>query len=153
MVKKVLIIIFLVFVVGAGLYLTRYQKPLFGNLDDYFARRAPVLQNSRELPKQTAEEADVTIEATPVMFSSVGVDFTVRFTTHSVDLDFNLLEKAELQDNKGRSFRPVSWDGGRGGHHLFGTLKFPSFNEKISFMKLIIKDVPGVSERIFEWKI
>lgn len=151
--KKVLVVIFLGILAAIGLYVTRYQKPLFGNLDDYFARQTPAAQSPPALQKQSVEEADVTVEATPVMFSSAGVDFTIRLTTHSVDLDFNLLEKADLQDDRGRVIRPVSWDGGRGGHHLFGTLKFPSFNEKTSSIKLIIKDVDGVPERIFEWKI
>lgn len=153
MVNKVLIIIFLGFLAVIGLYVTRYQKPVFGNLDSYFAGKIPTLQNSQELQKQSAEETDVTVEVTPVMFSSAGVDFTIRFTTHSVDLDFNLLEKAELQGNKVKTLQPISWDGGKGGHHLFGNLKFPSFNEKTSSMKLIIKDVAGVPKRIFEWKL
>lgn len=135
------------------LYLTRYQKPLFGNLDGYFAGKASILQSSPGLQKQSREEASVTVEATPVMFSSAGVDFTVAFTTHSVDLDFNFLEKAELQGDKGRTLNPISWDGGKGGHHLSGSLKFPPFNETTSSMKLIIKDVAGVSQRVFEWKI
>lgn len=151
--RKILITTALGLLLVIILYLTRYQKALFGSLDEYFAGKAPIPQNSRGLQKQSAEEADVTVEATPVMFSSAGVDFTIRLTTHSTDLDFNLLEKAELQGDKGKTLKPTSWDGGKGGHHLFGNLKFPSFNEKTSSMKLIINDVAGVPQRIFEWKL
>lgn len=148
--QKILIIVIVGLLLVIILYLTRFQKPLFGNLDGYFGRQGPPLGN---LQKQSGEEGDVAIDATPVMFSSAGVDFSVRFTTHSLDLDFDLLEKTELQNDKGETLKPVSWDGGKGGHHLSGNLKFPSFNERVSLMRLVIKDVAGVSQRIFEWKI
>lgn len=151
--KKIIIITILVVLVVIVLYLTRYQKPLFGNLDGYFAGKAALSQSSPRLQKQSSEEGDVAVEAAPIMVSSAGVDMTVRLTTHSVDLDFDLLEKAQLRDDNNHALSPISWDGGRGGHHLFGTLKFPSFNEKTSAMKLIIKNVAGVQERIFEWKL
>lgn len=55
-----------------------------------------------------------------------------------------------IRDNKGDMIKPESWDGGIGGHHLGGTMKFPKFDDSTGF-ELVIQDIVGVKERVLKW--
>ncbi len=48
----------------------------------------------------------------------------------------------------------VSWDGpAPGGHHASGTLSFPGLGAETRSFRLVLKDLYGVPERIFEWQL
>ncbi len=76
--------------------------------------------------------------------------FTIALNTHSGSLDYDLKELAYVRDNNGKIYKPLEWEGGTGGHHLKGLLKFPEFDDKNGF-ELVVKDVAGVKERTFKW--
>lgn len=98
-----------------------------------------------------SSQASIDVEVTPLSISTTGTDFKVRLTTHSGSLDFDLLKQSVL--NVGiQKLKPLSWDGGGGGHHLLGTLKFPGYPADSKSIKLVISGV-GVPERNFEWNI
>lgn len=91
-------------------------------------------------------EAGVTITVVNIGNGS----FDVKLDTHSGSLDYEMTTISYIRDSKGNIIKPDSWDGGIGGHHLEGILKFQKFDESAGF-ELIIQNVAGVKERILKW--
>lgn len=91
-------------------------------------------------------EAGVTITAVNLGNNT----FDVKLDTHSGSLDYEIAKISYIRDSKGNTIKPESWDGGIGGHHFEGTLKFPKFDDSAGF-ELVIQDVAGVKERILKW--
>ena len=91
-------------------------------------------------------EAGVTITAVYLDNNA----FDVKLDTHSGSLDYEMAKISYIRDSKGNIIKPESWDGGIGGHHFEGTLKFPQFNDRTGF-ELVIQGVAGVNERILKW--
>lgn len=85
------------------------------------------------------------------------LDFDVSLDTHSVDLNMNLVDLASLKTNIGVMVDAIIWDGPPGGHHVNGTLSFPSTLDDsdllvdVSAIELTIIDL-DVSERVFIWE-
>jgi len=149
---KVLLVVGIVFLGSGLLFFVRGKRALIGGLDGWLAAKSPYSSGKTSiLETQTGSVGDVTIEATPKSFSLSGIDFDVKFTTHSVDLDFDLVEGSSLISASGEKLKPISWDGGRGGHHLSGSLKFPPFSREVKSMKLTLTDISAGPERNFEW--
>lgn len=101
---------------------------------------------------QTNEEGEVGVSVTPLLFSKDASKFSVVLTTHSVELDYSLKEVSVLADDQKNEYRALSWDGGRGGHHLKGTLVFPAFAKNTKAVKLVIRGIEGV-DRMFRWEV
>ncbi|KCZ72403.1 hypothetical protein ANME2D_00830 [Candidatus Methanoperedens nitroreducens] len=76
--------------------------------------------------------------------------FNINLDTHSGSLDYEMDKVAFIRDSKGNIIKPEVWDGGIGGHHFSGTLRFPEFDDSAGF-ELVIQDVADVKERIFRW--
>lgn len=106
-----------------------------------------------EYPKQENQEAEVTVEVTPLKLSSKeDTGFAIVLNTHSVNLDMSLKDMSVLEDDKGNIYNPISWSGETGGHHAEGKLIFPPFSKDAKFVKLTIKQIGGV-DRIFKWDL
>jgi len=113
--------------------------------------------------KRVDKEGNLTIEVTPLNLKADGdtLDFKVVLNTHSVDLSFDLAAKAVLQDDQGRQVQATSWDGGRGGHHLDGTLSFPGRDStgaalvgpNTRYLEVLIHGVADVPQRVFRWEL
>lgn len=106
---------------------------------------------SKSFETKTDVQAEVEINVTPSLLGEQ-LNFEVQMTTHSVELDQDLMTAAVLTDSRGREYKPLSWDGGVGGHHLSGTLSFkkiPSVEEPIL---LKIEGIGGVT-RTFVWQL
>ncbi|HET7271065.1 MAG TPA: hypothetical protein VFI90_08245 [Rubrobacter sp.] len=110
---------------------------------------------------RTSEGGEVTVAAT-WKGRSAGPVFEVAMDTHSVDLDgYDLKKLAVLRTGGGEEVRPSAWDAPKGGHHREGTLAFPKrtpggsriIGPDTRRIELIIRDVAGVPERRFEWKL
>lgn len=95
---------------------------------------------------QAKTEAGVTVTARYLGDYS----FQIRMDTHSSSLDYKMANISYIRDSRGNIIKPQSWDGGIGGHHLSGTLKFPKFDDSAGF-ELVIENVTGVKERVFKW--
>ncbi len=108
-----------------------------------------------ELPEKTNSENAATITAKPVDFGfGTPVKFYITLTAHQGSLDYDMAKVSVLLDAEGNSYQPVSWDGSPpGGHHRSGTLTFPALRGKTGNMKLIIKGIYNVPERLFEWTL
>lgn len=105
-------------------------------------------------PTQTNSEGGLLIEVTPKNLTMGNpAQFEVKFTTHVGNLEFDLTKQAVLFDDKNDQYAPTQWTGGAGGHHIEGELSFPAIPAETKNTKLIIKDVYGVPERVFEWRL
>jgi len=107
-----------------------------------------------DLSAKINSENSVSIEVEPIDFSfNKPIRFDVSISTHQGSLDFDLTKISHLEDDKGNIYQPLSWEGSPpGGHHRSGTLIFPGLSAKIRFIKLIIKNVNNVPERVFKWE-
>lgn len=81
----------------------------------------------------------------------------VSMNTHSVDLDqYDLSGLSVLTDDSGKDYAPISWSAPAGGHHRQGALSFPipdSLKQgQAEYLKLIVRGVAGVEQRVFEWR-
>ncbi len=108
-----------------------------------------------DLSTKINSENFVSIEIKPIDFSfNKPLKFDVSMNTHQGSLDSDLTKISFLEDDKGNIYQPLSWEGSPpGGHHRSGTLSFPRLSEKTRFIKLIIKNVYNVPERVFKWKL
>ncbi len=108
-----------------------------------------------DLSTKINSENFVSIEIKPIDFSfNKPIKFDVSMNTHQGSLDSDLTKISFLEDDKGNIYQPLSWEGSPpGGHHRSGTLSFPRLSEKTKFIKLIIKNVYDVPERVFKWEL
>jgi len=109
-------------------------------------------QALKNLPTKTDNQGGVSFEITPLSFSFENpIKFEIKINTHSVSLDFDLVETSILEDNFGDKYQPLKWDGSSpGGHHRSGILVFPPLDSKAKKVKLTIQDT---YLRIFEWEL
>lgn len=97
----------------------------------------------------STQSGDVLIELTPHTFANGKLNIDFSANTHSVDLSqFDLMQITTLEYD-GNVIKPVSAPS-LSGHHNSGTLVFDTGKELKTF-KIIIKDIPDVEERVFEW--
>ena len=96
----------------------------------------------------TRENSEAGVTITAVYLGNN--EFDIKLDTHSGSLDYELAKISYIHDSKGNIIKPESWDGGIGGHHFEGILKFPKFDDSAGF-ELVIQDVAGVKERGLKW--
>ena len=98
----------------------------------------------------STQSGDVLIELTPreIKDGKLNVDFAAN--THSVDLSqFDLMQITTLE--YGDSSKSPESAPTLSGHHTSGTLAFDTGKEIKNF-RIIIKGIPAVEERVFEWQ-
>jgi len=102
---------------------------------------------------QSDSQAEVTVEVTPKKLGPGEEEniFEAKFTTHSIDLDFDFAQISVLTDDLGNNYQPLRWEGGRGGHHLTGQIVFPKINSKAKKVTLTIR-IDG-EEKVFTWNL
>ena len=75
-------------------------------------------------------------------------------STHSVELNYDIVKLSTLKDGMGREYQALKWNGDPPvGHHRSGVLEFPAIAKGTKSITLYIKNIAGVPERIFEWKL
>ncbi|MEE8431347.1 MAG: hypothetical protein V3S16_08865 [Candidatus Desulfatibia sp.] len=105
--------------------------------------------------RKSSSENKVKVVVSPVQLASGRTaKFEVRMTTHSVELNQDIVAVSTLKDNNGHKYRPLRWTGSPpGGHHREGVLEFPAIEGNPNTVTLFIRDIAGVPQRIFEWKL
>jgi hypothetical protein len=106
------------------------------------------------------EQGAVVFEVTPLNLGTPAdtLDFDVAMNTHSVDLGMDLAALSTLSTDNGVVVQASKWDAVPGGHHVEGTLIFPSAQDGTSILEgaskltLTIVDVDAPS-RVFEWEL
>lgn len=102
-----------------------------------------------------SEGGNVTVIVTPQeLGTGKPAVFQIVFDTHSVNLDSDVAQASALRDDQGNTYGTPAWKGDPpGGHHRKGTLSFPTPLKQIPAISLILKDIAGVQERTFVWKL
>lgn len=108
-----------------------------------------------DLAAKANEAKGVSIKVEPMAFAfGKPVRFRIYLNTHSGSLDVDLTKDAVLADDTGTVYRATGWEGSPpGGHHRNGVLSFPEVGAQAQSLKLTIKDVSGVPERVFQWTL
>lgn len=110
--------------------------------------------SSQKWETKTEEQASVTVVVTPIDLSPDSKEwkFDVGMNTHSVELDQDMTKIAVLVDDKGKEYKPISWDGPIGGHHREGVL---IFNEVTPTPKSVELKISGIGDvvRSFTWQL
>ena len=110
---------------------------------------------------RTNEGGQITIQVT-WQGRNAGPVFTVEMDTHTVNLDgYDLQRLAVLRVDQGQEIQPGGWKAPTGGHHRSGILSFPAttasgtsvIKPDTRSIKLIIRNVGDVPERIFTWTL
>ena len=108
-------------------------------------------------PKKTAEKGGVNVSVIPLNLGAGGaasIDFQLVMDTHAGALPTDMIAFAKLVGEGGVETPPFAWTGGRGGHHLSGTLSFPSVVRKEGgSLSLTLKKVDGRNDIHFEWRV
>lgn len=112
---------------------------------------------------QLAEAGAVTIKVTPLNLQdaqAASLDFDVVLDTHSANLDFDLAKNATLQAGDAQVVASAWKTPDRKGHHVEGTLSFPTTNAagqslltSAKTVSLVLKGLPGNLERTFTWNL
>ena len=106
------------------------------------------------------EQGAVVFEVTPLNLGTPAdtLEFQVSMNTHSVDLSMDLAVLSTLSTDTGVSVQASKWDAIPGGHHVSGTLIFPSAQDGKSILEgtskltLTIDNVDAPS-RVFDWEL
>lgn len=104
---------------------------------------------------QSNRQNSVRVDVQPVQLKpGQPVKFEIRLNTHSEDLGQDLIAVSALEDNNGRKYRPIDWDGSPpGGHHRQGVLAFPALDGTPASITLVIRDIAAIPARIFKWSL
>ncbi len=125
---------------------------LFFSISSNRSTTTPTVVQESTYKTEASNKAAVTVQVTPETLNpgSPAV-FKVEMNTHSVDLNYDIVNLAQIADDSGITYKPTSWTGGKGGHHIEGILTFPSLarSKKIT---LIIRGIDNES-RIFSWNL
>lgn len=115
----------------------------------------PIQQTGPELTQSESVGA-VAVDVTPVALNAgESPKFKVVFTTHSVELDFNIEAVANLTDDRGNIINSPKWAGSPpGGHHRSGELSFgDSLGPDARSVTLAFKNIAGVPTRTFTYEL
>lgn len=131
------------------LYENSPERPLDGSI---------ISSDWPDLEARLDTQGAIAVSVTPINLdqTSATIDFLVALDTHSVNLSMDLATLATLATDQGLTVLGASWDGGVGGHHVSGTLSFPSsinghpLREGASQFVLVIRDLDA-AERSFVW--
>jgi len=105
--------------------------------------------------RQSSNAAMVRVDVVPVQLTAgQTAKFEIRMNTHSVPLEYDLVAASLLKDGQGREYKPLDWNGSPpGGHHRSGILEFPAVAQGTQTVTLYIKNIAGIPERSFQWKV
>ena len=98
--------------------------------------------------KKKNSESTVTVDLTP-KFENGKLYVDIEINTHTVDLSQYDLKDIVALEFEGKSIKPVSAPK-LSGHHNSVQLIF-DVGKELSNFKIIVKDLPDIQERVFEW--
>lgn len=150
--KTIVTILILIGVAGLLFYVTRENSatPPANQAADQSA------VNGKSLEAKINEEGSVKVKITPMDVSPVSSTwkFNIVLDTHSVELDYDLIKTVSLFDERGKEYKPVSWEGaGPGGHHRDGSLIFNAVTPPPKEIEIRVLNVGEVAIRSFVWQL
>ena len=97
----------------------------------------------------------VTFKVKPEIIPNESINIFISMDTHSVNLNFNMVEIASLSSADGKLIYPNSWTGSsEGGHHREGYLTFRYYTDNLKELELLVTP-PGrkFKEMRFQWEL
>ena len=73
-------------------------------------------------------------------------------STHSVELDQDMIKVTVLVDDSGKEYKPIAWEGPTGGHHREGVVIFNKVTPTQKSITLKISSIGDVN-RSFNWQL
>jgi rhodanese-related sulfurtransferase len=104
--------------------------------------------------ERVAEAGGVTATALPLNPNDVKaptLDFSVVMDSHSGSLPLDVAKVASAMGPSGAAIPATAWNGGRGGHHLTGTLSFPSGTLRSTAPLTLTLRGDGSGQLVFVW--
>lgn len=102
---------------------------------------------------QTNDKGSTIVEVTPLLLKAgTKASFTISLTTHLGAPVYDIAAKSMLTDDKGNTYKALSWAGGESGHHVSGVLSFTPILKDAKSVRLTISQIEKI-DRIFNWKI
>lgn len=150
--KKYLPFAIIILTAGIFIYFGFFKKgeamPLISDL------QKTQLTDTAGWETKTDDQAGVTVVVTPLELREGSQEwrFEITMSTHSVELDQDLIEASLLVDEGGNEFKPIRWDGPVGGHHREGVLVFNPISPLPQLLEL---KITGISDtvRSFAWQL
>lgn len=115
---------------------------------------APAASRAEESLTQRDARGPVTVVATLLPAEAPGAPVKVKIAldTHSVALDTISFDRSVvLRQADGTDMAPTAVEVSGGGHHRQAVLTFPP-TEAEGAMRVVVKNVGGVPERVFTWQ-
>lgn len=126
---------------------------LFVSMDMYKKMFSPIEANAVSFNPETKQMGVVEVEVVPKeLMHDKPVVFTIKLSNHSIDLGYDYTKIATLVDSEGNIYKPVSWSGGMGGHHVSGDLVFGNLSSGAESIGLNIQGIDN-QNAVFEWKL
>ena len=150
--KKTLIVIGILALILAGVILVSYliRQRESGNWLGASPSQIEKRTESDLSQTKTDNRGGIEITVTPkTIEADQPAEFAVTITAQKTSLDFDLVNVSKLTADSA-TLAAESWDGGRGGHQLEGTLRFGTLEKMPSRMTLRMTGIAGLN-RTFEW--
>lgn len=138
--------------VVAAIFLVANSR--FQNENSIQDANGEALDLQKNFESQTNNEGAVTVMVLPKTVSESGWEFEITLDTHSGALNEDMTAVAVLVDGAGKEHAPLAWEGdSAGGHHRAGILKFKALAQKPEMIKLVIRGIGDIPERVFTWRV
>lgn len=125
---------------GVAAFLVNYQKELLiiGIMSNFLGIGYMLWRFKPPAPEaKTINFGRVEIGVTPTSIKpNEPIVFKLTFTTHSVELNYDLTQVIKAEDDKGNTYPVSNWSGGSGGHHLEGDLTLTPLKSGAKQLKL-----------------
>ena len=105
---------------------------------------------------RSSSDQGVTVKVTPKLIGSIDKrwEFAIVLDSHSAELSDDLVQRASLTTNDGRTLKPVNWTGAApGGHHREGVLAFEVPAPRPTTIELRIARTGESAPRTFRWQL
>jgi hypothetical protein len=134
--KKIYLLVSIIFIVGAALFYFRHDIPLFDFL----------FKTERD------KSGEVSVSVIPQF--EKGVDFKISMSTKGGELSADIMRAAVFEDEDGTAHLPAAWEGDPpGGHKREGVLRFGAFTPMPKKVDLTILNIGAIPQRKFSWKL
>ncbi|MFZ2150177.1 MAG: hypothetical protein WAV15_03385 [Minisyncoccia bacterium] len=148
--KKLLIVPAAVVIVGLAIFTGSREpnKTLTTENETLFSERNSV-ESQWETKTDDQDLVSVTVTPKDISPRSKEWKFNVIMSTHSVELDQEMLEVATLTDALGKKNKALRWEGApAGGHHREGALIFKPITPYPQSLTLVMENIGDVERRL-----
>ncbi len=104
---------------------------------------------------QVVRGGGVVVRVTRLPAEGQALRFRIEMDTHMRDLDgYRFVQIVRVRDAAGKEYPPAAVEGLMGGgHHWMAILRFPAPDPGTTTVELLVRNVAGVQERVFLWKL